>query len=159
MPALPSPAWNVAVPVHSKTAQSLAAADAVDPLVPVREDGVGVPGHLVQVGRPRGHRVAEAAARREQRGEVVGPVDRLEGPGPGGPVPLPGVPLLRAHRFRPFPWLLLRRLSASKVTTASSSGRTTCGLDELVRLGHEFDRRPPGREADGVAGEAASGPR
>ena len=34
------------------------------------------------------------------------------------------VPLLRAHRFRPFPWLLLRRLSASKVTTASSSGRT-----------------------------------
>ena len=68
---MPSPVVKVPVPVHSKTAQSVSAPDPVDPLRPVGEDGVGVAGHLAHVGGPRRHRVAEHAAGREERGEVV----------------------------------------------------------------------------------------
>ena len=138
---------NVPVPVHSNTAQS------APPLI--RSTRCDQSGKMASVSRATlcrsvvhgvtGSQKTPSAAK--SAANSSGPCDRLEGAGPLAPSP------------------------AAALTGAASPARAAqalglegddgvvereheLGPDELVRLGHEADRRAPGREADGVAGEA-----
>ena len=145
-PALPSPGWNVAVPVHSNTAQSSPPR--------IRSTRWFQSGKMASVSVATLCRsVVHGVTGSQNRPPGANRAAKSSGPSIDSKVRAQASQsLVGAHRASPL-------VCAAQALCFEGHHRVVerqdhLRLHELVLLRHQFDRCPPGREADGMAGEA-----